>query len=130
MTLFAPNFTDDMTSRYISAHSDAHHVLPTDFDAAREFIAGLKLDLLFYTDIGMDLLLFPGVRAPGAGAMRDLGASCHDRHCQYGLLYFARGLRGGRRAGALQRAPDLLARAGQFHFHFPFAGARAGEIPR
>jgi protein O-GlcNAc transferase len=33
-------------------------VLPTDFDAAREFIAGLKLDLLFYTDIGMDLFCY------------------------------------------------------------------------
>jgi protein O-GlcNAc transferase len=57
-TLFAPPFKDDGMSRYIAAHSDTHHVLPTDLHAARVFIADLELDVLFYTDIGMDLFCY------------------------------------------------------------------------
>ncbi len=54
MTLFAPPFKDDGASQYIVAHSDQHHLLPDQLQLAREFVAGLELDLLFYTDIGMD----------------------------------------------------------------------------
>lgn len=57
-TLFAPPFKDDGTSRFIVAHTDEHHILPADLHAARVFIAGLGLDVLFYTDIGMDLFTY------------------------------------------------------------------------
>jgi protein O-GlcNAc transferase len=52
--LFAPPFKDDGASQYIASHADRHHLLPTDLQEARVFIAGLNLDLLYYTDIGMD----------------------------------------------------------------------------
>ncbi|MEJ0048488.1 MAG: tetratricopeptide repeat protein [Rhodospirillales bacterium] len=57
-TLFAPPYKSDGMSQFIAAHSDAHHILPAELDAARQLIAGLELDILFYTDIGMDLYTY------------------------------------------------------------------------
>ena len=42
----------------IAAAADAVVVLPIDLAAAREKIAGLELDILIYTDIGMDPLTY------------------------------------------------------------------------
>lgn len=52
--LFVPPWVDDATSQSICEGSDSHLVLPEGLDAAREKIAALELDVLFYQDIGMD----------------------------------------------------------------------------
>jgi predicted O-linked N-acetylglucosamine transferase (SPINDLY family) len=45
---------DDGIARFIAEHADAWVNLPTDLPAARHAIAEQKLDVLFYTDLGMD----------------------------------------------------------------------------
>jgi protein O-GlcNAc transferase len=54
LALFVPPMQDDDISRFIRAHADDYRVLPGTLDAAREQIAALELDILFYQDIGMD----------------------------------------------------------------------------
>ena len=54
IALFAPPFVDDWMSRFISQNADRNVVLPGELGAAREAIAALELDVLFYQDIGMD----------------------------------------------------------------------------
>jgi len=52
--LFVPPFVEDAISAFICTHADLHVVLPPTLAAAREKIAELELDVLFYQDIGMD----------------------------------------------------------------------------
>ena len=52
--LFVPPFVEDSISDFIREHADHHLVLPPTLEAAREAIAALALDVLFYQDIGMD----------------------------------------------------------------------------
>jgi predicted O-linked N-acetylglucosamine transferase (SPINDLY family) len=52
--LFVPPFVKDTISDFICEHADLHVVLPPTLEAAREKIAELELDVLFYQDIGMD----------------------------------------------------------------------------
>ncbi len=52
--LFVSRTTDDDVARFIRGHSDEAHEIPLDLDVARERIAALELDILFYQDIGMD----------------------------------------------------------------------------
>jgi len=54
ITLHAPPATDDAMGRGIRASADSHVDLPQDMQAAREMIAALGLDVLYYQDIGMD----------------------------------------------------------------------------
>ena len=54
ITVFVPPLRDDETSRFIRAKSDHSVVLPGSLDAARRAIAELRLDVLFYQDIGME----------------------------------------------------------------------------
>jgi len=54
IALFAPPIHEDETSKFIRANSDRSLVLPRSLEAARRAIAELKLDVLFYQDIGMD----------------------------------------------------------------------------
>ncbi len=44
----------DLTAQFIRQHSDEYVVLPECVSVARRMIADLQLDVLFYTDIGMD----------------------------------------------------------------------------
>ena len=53
-SLFAPPLREDETSKFIRAHSNRSVMLPRSLDAARRDIAELKLDILFYQDIGLD----------------------------------------------------------------------------
>ncbi len=52
--LFAPPFRDDETANFIREKSDRALALPLNVDAARNAIAELELDILFYQDIGME----------------------------------------------------------------------------
>jgi len=54
IALFVPPVHDDELTRLIRAASDQALTLPRTLDAARESIAQLKLDVLFYQDIGME----------------------------------------------------------------------------
>lgn len=49
-----PPTTDDEIARFIRSHADEHIELPAALQAARERIAELELDVLFYQDIGME----------------------------------------------------------------------------
>jgi len=51
LTLAGP---DDDTAKEIAAAADRHIVLPMDLAAARQIVADAKLDILFFTDIGME----------------------------------------------------------------------------
>jgi protein O-GlcNAc transferase len=53
-----PPLREDETSKFIRAHSDRSVALPRTLDAARRVIAELKLDILFYQDIGMELFTY------------------------------------------------------------------------
>lgn len=53
-TLFVPPFKDDSISQFIRNNSDHSLVLPDTVEGARQAIADLKLDVLFYQDIGME----------------------------------------------------------------------------
>lgn len=52
--LFVPPFVKDAISDFICEQADQHVWLPATLEAARETIAQLELDVLFYQDIGMD----------------------------------------------------------------------------
>ena len=52
--LFVPPVVDDGIARFIRAHCDETIELPAALQAARERIADLELDVLFYQDIGME----------------------------------------------------------------------------
>lgn len=52
--LFVPPFVDDFISSFIRDSADNYLVLPSTLEAARDKIAELGLDILFYQDIGMD----------------------------------------------------------------------------
>ena len=52
--VFATPHKEDGVRRYIRQHSDEWITLPNDLSAARKLIAEQRLDVLFYTDIGMD----------------------------------------------------------------------------
>ncbi|MBI3147854.1 MAG: tetratricopeptide repeat protein [Betaproteobacteria bacterium] len=54
IALFAPPLVDDETSRFIRDRADSWRVLSSELGAARQEIAALELDVLFYQDIGMD----------------------------------------------------------------------------
>jgi predicted O-linked N-acetylglucosamine transferase (SPINDLY family) len=54
IALFVPPFFPDSISERIRDRSDASYVLPANLAEARELIAGLELDVLFYQDIGME----------------------------------------------------------------------------
>ena len=54
ITLFVPPLRDDETSRFIRSASDRFLVLPGSLESARQVIADLRLDVLFYQDIGME----------------------------------------------------------------------------
>lgn len=53
-SLFVPPLQEDEISRFIRTHSHQSVVLPETLDSARRLIADLKLDILFYQDIGME----------------------------------------------------------------------------
>jgi len=53
-SLFLPRAADDEIARFIRDRSDEAHEIPLELDIARERIAALELDILFYQDIGMD----------------------------------------------------------------------------
>ncbi len=52
--LFVPPFVEDEISRFIREQADESRVLPASLESAREQIAALELDVLFYQDIGME----------------------------------------------------------------------------
>lgn len=52
--LFVPPWVDDFISGFIRDSADDYLVLPDTLKAARDKIAGLELDILFYQDVGMD----------------------------------------------------------------------------
>ncbi|HYR34689.1 MAG TPA: tetratricopeptide repeat protein, partial [Burkholderiales bacterium] len=54
VALFVPPVRDDEMARRIRAASDRALVVPATLDAARNAIASLELDVLFYQDVGMD----------------------------------------------------------------------------
>ncbi|HEY3076857.1 MAG TPA: tetratricopeptide repeat protein [Burkholderiales bacterium] len=57
-TVVAPPVVDDEMARAIRAASDRAVVLPPQLETARERIAELELDVLFYQDIGMDAFTY------------------------------------------------------------------------
>jgi len=54
VALFVPPVRDDAVAAFIRAQAGRALVLPRDLQAARETIAALELDVLFYQDIGME----------------------------------------------------------------------------
>ncbi|WP_347985819.1 tetratricopeptide repeat protein [Methylomonas sp. AM2-LC] len=53
-SLFVPPVINDPVSKLIQDSSDHYHILPNSLEDARKVIADLKLDILFYQDIGME----------------------------------------------------------------------------
>ncbi|MDZ4150768.1 tetratricopeptide repeat protein, partial [Methylicorpusculum sp.] len=53
-SLFVPPIINDPISQLIQDSSDHYHILPNSLNEARNAIADLKLDILFYQDIGME----------------------------------------------------------------------------
>jgi predicted O-linked N-acetylglucosamine transferase (SPINDLY family) len=56
--LFVPPLKDDKISQFIRANADHSLVLPEELEGARQVIADLKLDVLFYQDIGMEAFTY------------------------------------------------------------------------
>jgi predicted O-linked N-acetylglucosamine transferase (SPINDLY family) len=56
--LFVAPFVDDGVSREIRDQADHAVIVPDSLRGAREAIAALELDILFYQDIGMDTLTY------------------------------------------------------------------------
>jgi len=56
--LFAAPVVDDAISREIRDAADIAFVVPNSLESARQAIAALELDVLFYQDIGMDPLTY------------------------------------------------------------------------
>ncbi len=54
VALFVPPFIDDEISRFIRDAADHHLILPKQLAEARQRIAELELDVLFFQDIGME----------------------------------------------------------------------------
>lgn len=54
VAIFIPPLIDDQISRFIRDHADEVLICHTSLKTAREQIASLELDILFYQDIGMD----------------------------------------------------------------------------
>ncbi len=53
-SLFVPSVINDPISKLIQDSSDYYHILPSSLEEARKAIADLKLDILYYQDIGME----------------------------------------------------------------------------
>ena len=81
-------------------------VLGNDLEAARGSIAQARLDVLFYTDIGMEPTTYFLAFSRLARCMRHVRPSGDDRHCQRRLLPFRAGNGNQRRAGSLHRDAD------------------------
>ncbi len=58
VTVLRPPGKDDALARAIQASADAVVALPEHLESARRRIAELRLDVLFYTDLGMDPLTY------------------------------------------------------------------------
>jgi predicted O-linked N-acetylglucosamine transferase (SPINDLY family) len=58
IALFVPPFIEDHISDFIRDCAEQHLVLPNTLQAARNMIADLELDILFYQDIGMDAFTY------------------------------------------------------------------------
>jgi predicted O-linked N-acetylglucosamine transferase (SPINDLY family) len=54
LALFLPPLVDDDVYRFIRERADRQVVLPAELAQARDLIAGLELDVLFFQDIGME----------------------------------------------------------------------------
>ncbi len=54
VTTLTPGSPDDAMAREIAAAADRHIALPMDLAAARAVVAEAELDILFFTDIGME----------------------------------------------------------------------------
>ena len=54
IALFVPPLSDDEVAKFIREASDRALVVPATLEAARQAIADLELDVLFYQDIGME----------------------------------------------------------------------------
>lgn len=57
-SLFVPPIINDPISQLIQDSSDHYHILPHSLDEARKAISDMKLDILFYQDIGMEPFTF------------------------------------------------------------------------
>lgn len=53
VTVLATQDADDNIAQFCKAHSDAYIALPVEVTLARKIILGQKLDVIYYTDIGM-----------------------------------------------------------------------------
>jgi predicted O-linked N-acetylglucosamine transferase (SPINDLY family) len=58
VTVFSVGPYDDPVSRLIRQQADDYVVLPHNLPAVRALLAGRQLDVLFYSDIGMDQVTF------------------------------------------------------------------------
>ncbi len=58
VTVVSVGDQNDEIGGEIKRYADAYAVVPDNFTAAREIISSLNLDVLFYTDIGMDALTY------------------------------------------------------------------------
>jgi tetratricopeptide (TPR) repeat protein/GT2 family glycosyltransferase len=54
VTVLSVGHYEDETARFIRGHADRCVELPDDLQAARRLIADLRLDVLVYTDVGLD----------------------------------------------------------------------------
>ncbi len=58
VTVLSVGQHDDDVSRYLRAHCDHFVILPQIVAAARDLVARQRLDVLFYTDLGMDPITY------------------------------------------------------------------------
>jgi protein O-GlcNAc transferase len=58
VTVLSSGRHDDATARAFREHADRFVELPADLPAARQAVAGLVLDVLIYTELGMDWFIY------------------------------------------------------------------------
>jgi protein O-GlcNAc transferase len=58
VTVLSAGRHQDFVAQFIQRAADHFHVLPTNLPAARRLIGELQLDVLFYTDLGMNPLTY------------------------------------------------------------------------
>ena len=87
VTAFTLQRRDDEWARFVRDSAHRHIVLPTGLADARRKIAEERLDVLYYTDIGMDpATYYLAFARLCPGAVRHLGTSQHDRLADDGLF--------------------------------------------
>jgi len=87
VTVLSVGCREDATVGFFKQHADCYLQVPRHLSTARRLIAEQHLDVLFYTDIGMDTFTTALAFAARTRPMRHLGPPRHNRDRYDRLLY-------------------------------------------